>query len=143
MAKPELISSSGDNFATTGQQITWSLGEVAIETSIKGNLILTQGFHQCSYLVTAVDETILSDLEITAFPNPATDFLSVQLSGDNLQLKDYVLNLTDIQGKQLLKVKPDNNCPRINFSAYEAGTYFLSISKNAEILRTFKIIKSE
>ena len=142
-AKPELISSSGDNFATSNLQICWSLGEVVTETFSNGNIALTQGFHQCSYLVTSIDETFLPDMDIKAFPNPATDFISVQFIGENLQWKEYVLNLTDMQGRQLLKVKPGSNCTQLSLSNYEAGAYFLSISKNEKVLRRFKIIKSE
>jgi len=140
-AKPVLITAAGDNFSSAGKQITWSLGEVLVETYSKGNISLTQGFHQGNYLVTAMDESVLSGMEIKAYPNPATDFITVQITGSKSQVENYVIDLTDIQGKLLLKINPDSDSPKVNLQSYGAGTYFLSVSEKGKILRTFKVIK--
>ena len=140
-AKPELITSSGDNFTSTSQQISWSLGEVVVETFTNGNSMITQGFQQSSYLVTAIYETEIADMKIVAFPNPATDFVSIQITETNLQTDKYVITLTDIQGKKLLIFNSTTNNPKISLSNYGAGTYFLTVSKIDKILKTFKIIK--
>jgi hypothetical protein len=145
-AKPELISSSGGSFVSSNQQITWSLGEAIIESFTNGNTGLSQGFHQCSYLITAVDETVVPAIAIKVFPNPVSDFVNVQIAENDQLMGNYVITLTDLLGKQLDKFKPTTNCTKVNLRTFVAGTYFLSVSgsaKTIKTIKTFKIIKSE
>ncbi|MFC2176342.1 hypothetical protein ACFLR1_05175, partial [Bacteroidota bacterium] len=43
---PEVIASAGGHFDNGTTQLSWTLGEVAIDTYDNGTNIITQGFHQ-------------------------------------------------------------------------------------------------
>jgi len=49
--------------------------------------------------------------------------------------------LIDIQGKILMTLKINDHQTKINFAEIPAGNYFMSVSENNTILKTFKIIK--
>lgn len=61
---PEVISSSGDYFVGANGSLSWTLGEIATETFISGNIILTQGFQQpITIAIAGIDLDVLVFLE--------------------------------------------------------------------------------
>jgi len=62
---PEVIVTSGDYFSETNASISWTLGEIATETFISGNTILTQGFQQPveGIIISGIDLDLLVYLE--------------------------------------------------------------------------------
>ncbi len=50
-----MISSSGDNFTNSTYQLDWSIGECVTATHSEGNYVITQGFHQESYVITIIE----------------------------------------------------------------------------------------
>jgi len=142
-AKPDLISASGDHFTSPGKQISWSLGEVITETFLNTEYSVTQGFHQCNYRVTAMDESILIDFDIQVYPNPASDFIRVVINSNKKKPESFLISITDLQGKKLLLFNAAGNSHILSLLSYKPGTYFLSVLEGEKILKTFKIIKSE
>ncbi len=67
-ASPELISSLGDSFNNTSYQLDWSIGECITTTHTAGDYVLTQGFHQNSYVITAVED-LRADIYMSVYPN--------------------------------------------------------------------------
>ena len=56
----DVVASSGDYFEGAGISLSWTLGEIATETYISGNTILTQGLQQ-------PDITLRIYVDLTAF----------------------------------------------------------------------------
>ena len=52
---PEVIASSGDHFTGTDAQLSWTIGELVIDTYTNGSTQLTQGFHQTNLIITNVE----------------------------------------------------------------------------------------
>ena len=92
---PEVIASAGDHFQNSSVQLSWTLGEVMIDTYDNGTNILTQGFHQTELTVTSIEET-LSDVRMNLFPNPTSEYLNIELGNNE---KDINLQLYDMSGK--------------------------------------------
>ena len=46
LSAQEIVSSNGDTQSAAGYELSWTVGEVVIETLIGGTNSLTQGFHQ-------------------------------------------------------------------------------------------------
>lgn len=136
---PELVSSSGNHFENSGFQLDWSIGEIAIETYAQGSFTLTQGLHQNTYTVTAIEDSPLFDVNITAYPNPASAFITIENSED-LQ-KELSIEFSDIQGKVYLKEEFSDAKKQINLDAFSSGVYFLNIKSQGITIKTFKIIK--
>ena len=77
-ASPELVSSSGDSFNNTSYQLDWSIGECITQTQSADDYVITQGFHQNSYVVTSVED-LRADIYMSVYPNPTTDFISLKV----------------------------------------------------------------
>ena len=137
-ASPELVSSSGDSFNNTSYQLDWSIGELATETYVGSQNMLTQGFHQGKYKLTTVED-LRADIKISIYPNPTSDVLN--LSGfENLSGLSYTIS--NFSGKVLQTANLAKDIEQINFSNYAAGVYFISVSENNQLIKSFKIIKN-
>lgn len=135
----EVISVAGETQNISGYEISWTLGEPVIETVSTETTVLTQGFHQSKLTVTAIDELLVSDLELKVYPNPTTDFVIVHMGSTAINAG---LSLFDFSGKllqQYLLTEPD---ARLNLTAYASGTYILKIYQEDKTpVQSFKIIK--
>lgn len=137
----QLIGSSGETFKNTHYQLDWSVGEVITESFTGSQNTLTQGFHQGKYTITALEQAKNLQFEITAFPNPATDFVILKIESQKLDDLSYLL--TDVNGKILQDRKIESNQQQINLSGIAAGAYFLNVKANKKPVKTFKIKKSK
>ena len=132
-----VISTSGNNFSTASTAISWTIGEVVIETVANGNNTLTQGFHQSELDVTSV-QSHLPSFNISVYPNPIVSKLTINL-GD-YEAKAF-LEIVDISGKTVHLSSTATNT-NIDLSGLSSGVYFLSIKNDEDqILNTFKIQK--
>lgn len=136
----QLISSSGDEFKNNTYQLDWSVGETAKETLAANNQMLTQGFHQGHYIVTAIEQMSDLQFDINAFPNPTTDFIQLKIQTEKFE--NIHFTISDLSGKILFAEKQIIVNQKINLSNYLAGVYFLSIYKQNQLLKSFKIIKT-
>jgi hypothetical protein len=96
---PEVIASAGEHYDNGTVQLSWTLGEVMIDTYDNGTNILTQGFHQTQLTVTSIEEE-LTDVRMSLYPNPTSEYLNIEL-GNNEQ--DINLQLYDMSGKLIHK----------------------------------------
>ena len=139
-ASPELISSSGDSFNNATYQLDWSIGECVTATHTAGDFVITQGFHQNSYVVTTVED-LRADIEMSVYPNPTTDFVSLNFAKvSNFGKVSYTV--TDFSGRVLQTANFAGDIEQINFSNYAVGTYFISVVENNQLIKSFKIIKN-
>ena len=136
----DVISSGGASSSSANLQIEYTIGEPVIETFETTNLTLTQGFHQPSLTITSIEEPEgLTD--ISFFPNPVTDELTIEIpphySGE------FLCSLFDLNGKLLSASTLVGGSNTINMHSFATGTYLLQIRKvstsevlNAKILKT-------
>ncbi len=68
-ASPELVSSAGDRFNNTTYQLDRSIGECVTATHSAGDFVITQGLHQNTYVITAVED-LRADILMSVYPNP-------------------------------------------------------------------------
>ena len=137
---PELVSSAGESFNNTSYQLDWSIGECVTATYSNGSYLITQGFHQNSYVITAVED-LAKDINITVYPNPTSDFISLRFSTTEI-LRNVKLTVTDISGKLLQQSKVTSDQEQLNFSNYAKGVYFLNVKRENHLIKSFKIIKN-
>jgi len=135
----ESINSIGSDATGSGGSVAYSIGQTVYtyESGTNGNI--SQGVQQPYEIYTVgIEETAL-DINLSVFPNPTKDNLT-------LQVQDFNNNLTyqlfDMQGK-LLESKPiTKNQLEINTNNFIAGTYFLTVTKKNKKIKSFKIIKN-
>lgn len=136
----EVINAGGGYHENTEGSITFSIGEVIIETLADGNLVLTQGFNQANVTVTAIGEIPGLDYELLAYPNPTKNFVILKIGRAKLtNLKYY---LYDLNGKMIDMKVIKSNETTIPFHFLVPSTYFLKIVDNQMEVKIFKIIKS-
>jgi type IX secretion system substrate protein len=137
---PEVTASAGDHFSGTNVQLSWTIGEIMVETYVNDMNQLTQGFHQANLIVSAVEDQI-EWVQINVFPNPTSNILNIEWSENEAS---HTMSLYDASGKLLMSQKksyqfmPDS----LDLSAYPAGSYLLRFTNhNKNQVKTFKILK--
>ena len=138
---PTVLSSSGGFRSSDGISLSWTTGELMIQTFSDGSVILTQGFHQGNITVsTAVDEMRKSEMDVHIYPNPVSDMLDVEFKN----MVDYTIQvkLVDLTGKTVLRKELSQplNSLSLNLSSVSSGTYILEI-RAAGKRKVFKIVK--
>ena len=89
---------------------------------------------------TGISEAKGISLSVSAYPNPATDYLTVKV-GDyetaNLQFMVF-----DINGKLLQEVKCTGTETKIYIQGFPAAIYFVKVIDNKKEIKTFRVIKN-
>ena len=138
----ETITTTGGDASGSGGSASYSVGQVAYQTYTGTNGSVAEGVQQPFEIsmVTSVEEANGINLSISAYPNPARDYLT-------LEVKDYDFsNLTyqlyDIHGKLLQNEKITGNQTSIFMSNLLPATYFVKILEGNNEVKIFKVIKN-
>jgi hypothetical protein len=140
----EAIPASGGNASGSGGSASYSIGQMVFTTNTGTNGSVAQGVQQPFEIsvVTSIDEAKDITLQCTAYPNPATDLLTLKIDASiklSIQLISY--QLFDVSGKLLESKKVEGSETRIAMSSLVPATYFLKVIQNNKEIKTFKIIK--
>ncbi len=136
------VPTSGGNASGSGGTASYSVGQDGYTTNTGTNGSVAQGVQQPYEIsvVTGFEEAKGIDLTISAYPNPTTDYLTLQVKDFKLSTLNF--QLYDIQGKLLQSEKITGNQIGIFMSSFAPATYFLKVNKGNKELKTFKIIKN-
>ncbi len=139
LIKQDVIASGGDYFITSSNSLSWTLGECVTESFGSTANILTQGFQQSTYVITAIDENDNAEIRINVYPNPVNDHLNISLEKE--VTKEFKIELSDVRGNLLHNRICFDKSTELEMSNYPSGVYLLKISGENQILKTFKIQK--
>jgi hypothetical protein len=139
-----VVATAGESAEAGGLSISWTLGEIAIETLEDNNntLILTQGFQQGYFEITSIGDPLSNNFNLKIYPNPARDYVWIDLESD--EVKSAVIELYDLQGKLVLNdefniIEGPN---KVDLQELGGSQYILRvIDSKGNILQTFKLIK--
>jgi len=141
---PEVIVSTGGQFANTHAQISWTLGDFQTTTYTNSdqNLILTQGFLQSKFdIADVINLEESTDIKIKVFPNPVKDILNIQIqSKENQSIRWELITQS---GKIIETSQSFNNSKdsQVNFSSFENGIYFIrTYTKDGSYIKVFKVV---
>ncbi|MCB9185764.1 MAG: T9SS type A sorting domain-containing protein [Flavobacteriales bacterium] len=137
---PEVIASAGEHFDNGTVQLSWTLGEVMIDTYDNGTNILTQGFHQTELTVTAIEET-LADIRLNIYPNPTSEYLNIELGNNE---KDISLQLFDMSGKLVHKdvINAYNTKYVLPMQSVATGKYLVRMqTEDGKMNSTHQVVK--
>jgi len=135
-------NTAGGNATGTGGTVSYSVGQMNYSTNTGTSGSACQGVQQPYeiYMVTSVDEAKDLNINLSAFPNPTFDFLTLKIESSTTKNLSYLL--LDMNGKLLATQKLDGTETKIAMNNYAAATYFIKITENNNTLKTFKIIKN-
>jgi len=137
---PEVVASAGEHFDNGTIQLSWTLGEVMIDTYDNGTNILTQGFHQPMLTVTSIEEN-LSNIRMNLYPNPTSEFLNIELGNND---KDINLQLFDMNGKLIHRdvITANTNNFVLPMNAVATGKYLVQMqSQDGKLNTTHQVVK--
>jgi hypothetical protein len=137
----QVVSSAGGQSENSNGSLSWTVGEVAVETLRNNDLILTQGFHQTRLEATGLDIIDGIQPDILAYPNPVDDIINVNIKGLS-EIKGWSYILYDTHGRVLENSVIDSDNTGISFSNLPKSTYLLRVYSEKEGAKVFRIIKN-
>jgi len=140
----ESVNATGGNASGSGGTVSYSVGQVVYTTNIGTNGSVAQGVQQPYEIsvVTGLEEAKGINLTVSAYPNPTTDYLTLEVDASTtLSIQSMAYQLYDMQGKLLQNEKITSNQASIVMSNLVPATYFVKVTESNKEVKTFKIIK--
>lgn len=145
----ESVNTTGGNASGSGGSASYSVGQVVYTTNTGTNGSVAQGVQQPFEIsvVTGIEENKGISLLISAYPNPTTDYLTLEIKDFDLsklrqdQYSVLSFQLYDMQGKLLQNEEIIDSETSIYMSNFVPATYFLKVTEGNKEMKTFKIIK--
>lgn len=138
----QAITSSGKDAASGTGSVSYSVGQTVYKTYTAGNGSVAQGVQQPYEIsvVLSTEEAVAISLQPTAFPNPATNYVTLNLA--NYDLTNLSYQVIDINGRTLEQKKIFFNETTISLDRFPKSFFFLHLLDNNKEIKTFKIIKN-
>lgn len=134
-----VVATTGGEGKAGNTTVSYTVGEPIASTIQNDSAVLTQGFHQPTYVTTAIKEAFLPGT-ITVFPNPTTAMLQVELK--EMDLDNLVLVLHDAKGSSIAGAAPKANFWQTDLSGLAGGAYWLTVTDTkTNQSSVFKILK--
>lgn len=146
-AQSTLNTSGGSKVLSVGV-FDYSIGEMmVVSTQNNADITVTQGLLQVESSSLGISEEILSDRDLTVFPNPTTDVLYIKPSLEGSG--ELLVELFDLQGRRISQrsfyLRTGLEKQKIDLSYLQEATYMLSVKfvhAQKSYRQTYKIVKS-
>ena len=141
---------AGGTASGNGGTVSYSIGQVVYTTATGTTGSVSQGVQQAYEItaVTGIEEAKEISLEVSAYPNPTTDNLTLTI-GASTSFNDQPMSykLYDMNGKVIETQKIINDQTIIVMSNLLPANYFLTVvktmdGKSPQEVKTFKITKN-
>ena len=137
----EVVTGCGDFYSNASNSVSFTLGEPVSETYKGTNNILTQGLNQPLLTVGAIHESPGMNYTISAFPNPASQFIKIKIEKGKVKGMNLAYQLMDMNGKILQQKKLEVIETEISVKNLPPAAYFLKVVINDNEIKTFTLIK--
>jgi hypothetical protein len=141
----ESINATGGDASGSGGSASFSVGQVIYQTHTGTSGSVAEGVQKPYEIsvVTGLEEAKGINLMLTAYPNPTTDYLTLEVQG--FEFSNLYFQMYDMQGKLLKSEKITSNQTSIVMSNLVPATYFVKIvtlHATSQEVKTFKVIKN-
>jgi len=138
----ESVNATGGNASGSGGSASYSVGQVVYTSNTVTNGSVAQGVQQPYEIsvVTRIEEAKGINLSVSAYPNPTTDYLTLEVK--DFELSNLHFQLYDMNGKLLQSEKIIGNQTSIVMSNLVPANYFVKVIQGNKEVKTFKIIKN-
>ena len=133
----QVIGTSGNQYFTSAATMDFTMGEPITATLTGQNGIATQGFHQGTISITSVRET-LSLAELSVYPNPTTDKLTISTAIENA-----LWQLQTLDGKMVTSGRLNIGSTTVDVSSLAQATYMLTVVAPDRRTNAYRIIKNQ
>ena len=137
------ILSSGGNASGPGGTVSFSIGQVVYTTASGTGGSLQQGVQQAFDISTSTGHEFSGiSLLVKVYPNPTTShvYLKIEDNGESI-IQDLIYQLTDLNGREIYYEKITASETRLSMENLASSIYFLNVSNENNIIKSFKIIK--
>jgi hypothetical protein len=138
-----IIPASGGNASGDGGTASYSVGQVVYTTNTSVTYgSVAQGVQQPFEIsvITAIEQAEYITIVCSAYPNPASDFLSLKVENSDKESLSY--KLFDANGKLLENKKVTGIETTISMANLFPSIYFLKVIDKQKEIKTFKIVKN-
>jgi hypothetical protein len=137
-AQNNTVSSGGDASGSNGS-ISFTVGQVFYTSAEGDNGSVSQGVQQ-AYDIGVITGVENRSIEATLYPNPTVG--NVQLDIADFTQNTYEMNLFDAAGKLIISQKIASSTSSFSLTDYASGLYTLSILKDNEQVKSFRIVRN-
>ena len=136
----ESVNATGGDASGSGGSASYSVGQVVYTTNTGTTGSVAQGVQQPYeiYVVTGIEAAKGINLTVSAYPNPTTDYLTLEVNAFELSTLNF--QLYDMQGRLLQSDKITGTQTRISMGGLVPATYFVKVTEGKKEVKTFKII---
>ena len=139
----ETINTSGANATGSSGTVTYSIGQVFYTYIGQSVYNVAQGIQheELEKTLTTPENNVEPKTEIFIFPNPTTDYVTINMEGLEVENGPRSYQLYDIQGRILKQNTINQSETQINLTDLSSSIYILQVYLNNKVLKTFKILK--
>jgi len=137
----ESVNASGAELSGNTGTISYSIGQVVYHTNSLPGGSVAQGVQQ-PYEISTISGIDIPEivLQMSTYPNPTTDYLNLSIG--NYNQEKLTIQLFDVAGKLLLDATITDANTVIDMNRFAMATYYLNITDDQKLIKTFKIIKT-
>jgi hypothetical protein len=134
-------NSSGGNIKSIEGTVTYSVGQVFYKDFSVSSGKIAQGVQHPYeiFIISGLEEPGIN-LKIKTYPNPARDFIILEVDGE--VYKNINFQLYDINGRLLFQQAIKENLTEINIMDYNSEVYIIKVNSENKTIKSFKIIKT-
>lgn len=136
------VVASGGQASGSGGSVSYSIGQIDYITSTGSGGTVTQGVQQPYeiFVISGIEEKNIS-VSVSAYPNPTTDFITLDVSKPEIKNSNYILY--DVNGRIIKEGIVTQKSTSIEINDLQASVYFLEVKINNEKVKQFKIVKNK
>jgi len=137
----ESVNTTGGNAFGSSGSANYSVGQVTCQTHTGTSGSVAEGVQQPYEIsvITGLKKAKGIKLSVSAYPNPTTNYLILEVKDFELLNLNY--QLYDMNGKLLQSERIAGNQISIVMSNLVPATYFVKVIQNNKEEKTFKVIK--
>jgi len=137
----QATTAAGGDAIGSGGSAAYSVGQIVYTTHTGTTGSVAQGVQQPYeiYVELGIDNSFIA-LDVSAYPNPTTHFLTLHIG--NTLSQNLHFELCDLNGKIIERRKINSSTEAINMESLATASYFLKVSNPNNQIKIFKIIKN-
>lgn len=139
----EVVTMGGGEANGSGGSSSYTIGQTVYKTNEGSNgSTLLQGVQQPYEIsiVTGITEAKGINLNISAFPNPTTHHLTIEV--DKYETANLNYKVFDMNGRLMQTVKATGKQTKVKISHLLPAIYFVKVFDSKTEIKVFKIIKT-
>ena len=137
----QTVAATGGEASGSGGTVSYSVGQIVYTTAVGGQINISQGVQQpYEFSTLGIDDYAGITLSMKVFPNPVADYVVLKIEMPRPVALKYLLS--DFSGKPLRMDVIVDDETEIFMKKHPSATYFLIVSDEKSVLKTFKIIKN-